>query len=312
MLSVLLSLALVQEIPSRVRTPEPPPPPPPPVQDEAAAKTDDLDAAMRALLEAQDAIVERKPAPSPVEVPEPPPVVEAPVTVPVPPAPPAPQDDNADLDAAAAALHDAQEAIREKRQRESKPLGVVPGAPTSDRLLKDLVDAVKDQPPIPPKREIEDPTLAGDPPQKVGPSPEEVLSLRARQDSQRAKAEAEAMRLLAGARVRRAQDTSALFADAARPLELPLRVEALPPIKDLKNYPLYIPRHARTEFNLARTDETDILYYEHRAYVAHEREMLDERTAQRRETAAAESNGYEEAWADQILRVKSALAGGRR
>lgn len=334
MLSVLLSLALVQEIPSRVRTPEPPPPPPPPTQDEnadldaamkalldaqdaiverkpappaqddAPAKTADLDAGMRALLDAQDAMAERKPAPSHVEVPAPPAPPPAPV-----------QDDNADpapssaegLDAAAAALRDAQEAIREKRRREPKPLGTVPDAPTSETLLKNLVDAVKDQPPIPPTPAVTDPTTAGE---KIGPSPEEVLSMRARQDAQRAKAEAEAMRLLADARVRRADQLSAMFADASRPLELPLSVEALPPIKDLRNYPLYIPRHgfhSHNELNLARTEETDILYYEHRAYIAHEREMMDEWTGSRRESAAAESKGFEEAWADQILQVKSAL-----
>jgi hypothetical protein len=135
---------------------------------------------------------------------------------------------------------------------------------------------------------------------------------RARMEGLRAKMEPEAMRLLAEARVRRAEQMSELFGDASRPLNLPLDLAAIPPRGDLKNYPLYLPRRPLPEVHHvsgARTDELDFAYMAHREMLEHERHHLEEWTAA--QLLAAPDKLFEDRWRLSVLAVKNSMAASR-
>jgi hypothetical protein len=146
-------------------------------------------------------------------------------------------------------------------------------------------------------------------PPRTAPTPDEWILERARQDAQRAQAEALAGPRLAQARVKRAEQLGALYAQAARPLELPLSLSALPPSIDPRSYPLYLPaprRHPAAVLLGTRIDEAyDARTCERLMHVAEHRLQLDAWTAQR--TAATPGATYEERWADRLLEVRRVL-----
>lgn len=211
-------------------------------------------------------------------------------------------------DAAMRALREAQETIENRTHPQDEEARKI-----EDNLSRELEEALPK-----PKREpmIELPL----PPRPVPPSamphaaPQDnqadpIAAERRRLQEQRAKLAPEARRLIKQARVRRAAQLSSLYADAARPLTLPIDVSAVGRRFTFKTYPLYLPRQPHPPIVRAsgtRTDALDHVYMLRRAAVTHTRMHMDGWTAARR--AKTPDQSYEERYADRILYVKGALS----
>lgn len=184
-----------------------------------------------------------------------------------------------DLDEAEKAMEKAREAVRAGRAAEPEPgpVALAPALPPTGPVFAEIYDA------------------------------EYRRRFRERQDH------AEALKLIAEARIRRADHLSMLYATAARPVELPILMEALPPAVDFATYPLYIPVRPLPPGALAsgtRLDAADHRRHVQDHIVACERAGLEAWTSARRAAVAPDAD-FEDRWGDRVLEIRRDLAGRR-